>query len=1455
MKLLGFSALVALLTYLIIQRAPLWVTVPLGAFIGVLVVSAYFERMFKYAFLRTLSFVSAACILSACVGWSFTVGFVSSLGLNGSAEYGTTPTENIVLLVAGVALAGLSAFVWRTMHQAEREERAADRGWLDRESVSPRGKVKRSSYLEWFTSWLKSRKLKLQIQRVAANWAPLSSRPQTYIDRPELTRARQLLGQPDSPVVCVLGEKGSGKTTLFLELVDSCTRDGLLILPVKADLLPAETSFEDWLGELLQISEQPQTAVKRLAARRKLIILFDQLDALADLVDLTSSRLNQIMAFIADVAKLKNVSIVCSCRTFDFRRDTRFAQLKCRTLDLELPSWDSVTTVLTAAGVADPQQFPQAMQEVLRNPQHLQVYLQQLHSGQGRGIYLSYYDLLDELWAAEVNTEERRGLVYRLTSICNDHESLGVPSVQLEGSGRVVAELVSAGILSRDHKTTSFRHQTLLEYAKARLFAKGEQSLCAHVLERQNAVRVRPTLWAVLTYLRDVAPVKYAKEIDDLFASELRLHIRYLLIDFLGQVTQPTEGEIVHLTSRLDDDDDRKRVLIAIQGNKEWFEALCNTHFAAQMSVPVEEAWPMVAVLSRGWLFAREKCLQLIKKNWLPLREKDELTYRAMQQLASWDEEAVEVVCTLIRRADIKDNRLWWAEGIVSTISHDKPDLASRVFLATVEHEWKAEQTGISYGPLKNSQGWYELPEVARAAPLTFLRDVWPWFVQQANVYFSNPDSSVLNHYGGNLRLTSDDMDEPSGEHIIDAIAVALKLSAETNPAEFSDIVRPTWKSESMPVHRLICRTLTITAAQNAAVALEYLNEDTRRFFLGDYLNGYQNASCELVRSLSEQLDQKQLQELVGLIRNATQYRPDVDQCDDQRMWDREARLLLLKSLPMERLSPVTVEYIRSEEEAFPDYARKRYRGHGGFVREVPKIPKEKLLLASDEEVLEALQGPLHIDREYEQELRVEGGFERPGGVHAQTQELCELAKEDRGRVVALLPNILANGNEYTVAAILQTLASSEMPSPDAYALVSQLAGAGAESEDFRSAAGYLLYRNCKPKLGLPADLLSHLERWLSMPWPSAVPVQTERDDAETIENESPSSVLWSPGGGAVFTDQSYWPLVALTNGYLMQDPAETTKWLEMLERSMDWDICDETWTHYCRELRWIRLKGCDRTRGEAVIKSLFGSKPAVATSGDATQLVAMIADILSEQFVLDFTQRLRTSGKPRLQQAYGELLTLIALRQRPHAWACAELENRLAEIETSPSEHEFIAVGIAFAAAHLWDEVEARAAAGELLCRLMPHATPRVNSALGAVCWARDDFPADEVTRKLLTTIDASPTFLNGSHVDELIAHMAHLVPHLPQEVLAVCQKVTATRGHELLSIAYSLYASGPNLVNIAMTLQRFDNTRSQALDFLEQLLRVGLSDAYAVLNETDLRPGRQPMQDPPRRRRRRRG
>src|SRR5690606_11337742 len=124
------------------------------------------------------------------------------------------------------------------------------------------------------------------------------------------------------------------------------------------------------------------------------------------------------------------------------------------------------------------------------------------------------------------NTEMRRNVAYELAELSIKHESLWIPLVYFESNEEAVAELERESILVLDSKKVGFRHQTLLEYARARLFIKKNQSLCRHVYERQNAVHVRPTLWSVLTYLRDADFAKYELELAEMFNANLRLHIR-----------------------------------------------------------------------------------------------------------------------------------------------------------------------------------------------------------------------------------------------------------------------------------------------------------------------------------------------------------------------------------------------------------------------------------------------------------------------------------------------------------------------------------------------------------------------------------------------------------------------------------------------------------------------------------------------------------------------------------------------------------------------------------------------------------------------------------------------------------------------------------------------------------------------------------------------------------------
>ena len=316
-----------------------------------------------------------------------------------------------------------------------------------------------------------------------------------------------------------------------------------------------------------------------------------------------------------------------------------------------------------------------------------------------------------------------------------------------------------------------------------------------------------------------------------------------------------------------------------------------------------------------------------------------------------------------------------------------------------------------------------------------------------------------------------------------------------------------------------------------------------------------------------------------------------------------------------------------------------------------------------------------------------------------------------------------------------------------------------------------------------------------------------------------------------------------------MRSPPETGLWLDTVEEHLHRDIAEGTWTAYCSQLRGIRLKGCDRVRGEAAIAKLFGRFPALRQRQEGVHLIAHVSDLLSASFAKEFLDSLGASTAFTPRQAFGELLTLIAFRDEKHAWAVERLKSEIAAVGDAAALEEPIAVGMAFAAAHLWDESQVRAEASRVLCHLIPNATDRIGQAIATVFWSREDFPADEATELLLQAFADHPGSLSRIPISDLAQHLMTLVSHKRVLVLSVCKAIlkTGRRGSDL-------FETGPQLVKIAMTLQRFSDTRTEGLSFLEDLLRLGLDDAFRILRDIDIRPAVTPEREPRQRRRRRR-
>jgi hypothetical protein len=232
-------------------------------------------------------------------------------------------------------------------------------------------------------------------------------------------------------------------------------------------------------------------AVKAVSARGKVLVIVDQLDALASTVDLTSIRLNEILAFLVRCSELPNTSVLCSCRDFEFHYDTRLKGLNATNLHLGLPEWESVAERLNKEGISESEKWPIAFRELLRTPQHLGVFLRHVYDTGDPSPFDSYQAMLGEFWSRAVTSTAERNLVRHLTRMLIDTESLWAPRLHFEDVLPTLDLLQAKGVLVVKDERVGFAHQTLLEYAKARFFTESETSLAAFIFEADRRCAAR----------------------------------------------------------------------------------------------------------------------------------------------------------------------------------------------------------------------------------------------------------------------------------------------------------------------------------------------------------------------------------------------------------------------------------------------------------------------------------------------------------------------------------------------------------------------------------------------------------------------------------------------------------------------------------------------------------------------------------------------------------------------------------------------------------------------------------------------------------------------------------------------------------------------------------------------------------------------------------------------------
>ncbi|MGR8980220.1 MAG: hypothetical protein ACU84H_09035 [Gammaproteobacteria bacterium] len=1274
-----------------------------------------------------------------------------------------------------------------------------------------------------------------------------------WLDRPELDVLLQRIEGDNNSLILLLGEPGCGKSALLARLGQRLQETSIPVLAIKADFLPETVKDQNGLQVYLDLPDAPVACIRELAQLGKVVVLLDQLDALADLVVQHSDRLRVPLDLICDLADIENIHIVASCRVFEHRHDTQLRNLNAIPMTLMLPTWEQVAAVLSANGI-QAGTWNETMREDLRSPHALNLFLELIKITDAADLLQGYQQMLEVLWRQNVlcdETGKRRRALINLAEQMGTREVLWLPLALFEDCYLVLQQLESVGILVEESGRIGFRHQTLYEFVRAKTFLEESGRLTETVVERQQSLRVRPLLWHALGYMRGVDRGAYLEEIERLWKADLRRHLRTLLIEFLGQLQDPAPREAVLFFNKYDDLWYQGRILTSIIGSRGWFKYFAPIYLPILMAQPAEKAWQAVPILTQALAIDNVVVLQLLDAYWMPYPEKDKLSWRVLEATAECRIDLVDRFCRILARTDIA---AWAVNHLTSMVSAQLPEQAPRLIATWLQSEWTREippepvtedLTADHFYDWRESplvkrcrallegHELHDLPAVAEAAPGDFIAAIWPWFLTVMEEVAQDAHPFVIGYRESHCLINSidDDHEIRSEQPFLTSFVLGIEKWAELQPESFLEFAKTHEGCDLMIVQRLLAKGLTRIASQHPDKALDFLCADPRRMKLGSYRNVHSNTQ-ELIRAVSTHLDENQFLSLEKNILewNHYSYYPDDDaKTRHQRFqWCREHRLRLLKALPRDRISDSCRRHLEEEERAFPQFNDWDVR-FSDFKFIGSPVSAEQMQAGRDEDILN-LFAELTDESGWDHPRKTRKSGSRSGGAIQAGRELARLAEIEPEKAVRLIRQMKPGQNEIPVSYVIEALAKTNYEPSALYALIMEFSDKGFSSEHFRLYVAWAIEKIVDNDHPLPETLFALLENWLT----SSVSPQEENTKTNELKCEKNESLLWGHGVITTLPQDNYPTLAALSAACLRVKPPASARWLNILERHLSRNESPQVWSALCRYLQWLNL--ADRDQAENFLNRLFMTYPSLFEYLEGIFLLAYCQHWISPELAHYLFDKMCSQGGSLPRQGMGELLMLRRVLFPEEQRTSERLDIVLSQDESALNSDP-ARIGIAHAVAHLWREPLHRYIVHGYLLKLIQDQDDEVLSALAYIFSARE-LHFDQASRELLDALCLYPAILRCQHTDSVGECLLSIVDVEPERVSKVCHQLLDQIGNEMNNISSSYYFLGDALVSIALRLQELGKGhQSQGADLFERILEFNAPQAKEVLTDLDKR------------------
>ncbi len=804
-------------------------------------------------------------------------------------------------------------------------------------------------------------------------------------------------------IIAIVGAAGLGKSCVLAQTLRLLSNAQMPFVVARLDVQTRARTSQQF-GEDLNLPESPCLILEGIAQGSPSVLVLDQLDALSTVSGRNPHLWAAFGELLREAAAYPNMRVLVACRAFDAEHDQRLRQLledkeRSQRIPLNLLSVEQVKEAVAKARVkADTLRTHQL--EILRTPQHLNLYLQS--KPQERGPFRDVKELFDRYWETKQNqVREQAGRETRFTDVVrklavwlSNQQTLAAPTDVLDEFHADARVMASAHVLVLSDGSWRFFHESFFDYAFARTFVAAGGRLIDLLIssgQEQHLFR-RAQVRQILTYQRDRDSAAYLNDLETLLAEpRVRFHIKKLTFDWLRAVDKPTVAEWRLLCRFSSDPHLASRVKTVPHNSPGWFDVLKKEGVWNAWLTSKDEAEIRHAI----WL------LSLGDLNKHRSAEIADLIAPHLDGSLAWRNRFAEVAHTGRPQSSRKmfdlfilavregwfdqANEDWWYFTV--HIAEEAPVMAAEfldVFAERWNNRFAAEQL------IELDEGQTELPEqfiqkLEERDPLALVRTLFPRVAAIVQKHAETAkDGSVIDKVWGWKSFGSEHGFRAA---LLGSLRRAVAKMAVEVPAEFDKLSQPVGALPHETIGFLLLSAWAANPQRYADKAATYLCSDPQRLDIG-YTSwggggyGPGHISRVTVRAIAPHCSAENYGRLERAILQFEEFG------ERSRRGSRGyKRFLLLNVLPKERRNPQAQAQFEQLLRRFPEEKFEPPEKHQAFSIGSP-IEAEARKKMTDDQWIRAMQKySKKRGRETHEEWRKGGCDELAGALKTDTAQ------------------------------------------------------------------------------------------------------------------------------------------------------------------------------------------------------------------------------------------------------------------------------------------------------------------------------------------------------------------------------------------------------------------------------------------------------------------------------------